>query len=273
MKIFFLPILFAIILFVGLPIIGILSLGDCDNKILFPIPTLNLLYVEVDGYKVFPGFSYIKNHQGLWTTEMKLVFITPWDAWMRLEHKDSSKKEETTCKLHLSRSFGNASPNHLSFSTRNVAEMQPLLFTPDDISGEWLKVTYEVQVENLPINFNLVNFSDQIRATISADWWNQKLFQALQIVYAYTTENDAIEAFHTDLGGAYGVPPTDDYKKLLQNHEAQCFLLKEYRCSFTGQYKNYLVHLTSIVDEKNITFQDWQELVIIVQERLLEYAR
>lgn len=264
---------------IGLTIVASGSfLRPCRERGPLPDMIFGSNYVIVAGaHKLYLGQSYDYSHEGFWFSSVRPLYINSEGA-LFLVHFEEPHEKLYTCTQFVTRPAGPSA--WLSFTTHDPDALRPLLFRPEDLSGKWMTDTYRVQTANLPVHREPQwPFVDQIRATISAvpisptdldlpGYWPPH--SALQVVYVYANETEAVLAFVKDPSPYLDWPTTEDYQPLLKNRLALCTQSEAYRCTFIGQYGQYVVDLNAEIDDKYITMRDWAELVKVIQERLIK---
>jgi hypothetical protein len=168
------------------------------------------------------------------------------------------------------------------FTTKDPDGLRPLLFQPEDLSDTWLPQTYIEQTEELLPPRTNNPFEDRMEISVAAERIPPPNFmgytpgtkhRASQLVWRYQDEVTAIAAF-VSADYFYGsVPPSVTFHPRIQNFAIGCLDWTDgQRCYFTAQYGRYITHAIVFIDGRLITLDDWEELVHIVQDRLIQYG-
>jgi hypothetical protein len=168
------------------------------------------------------------------------------------------------------------------FTTKDPDGLRPLLFQPEDLSDTWLPQTYIEQTEELLPPRTNNPFEDRMEISVAAERIPPPNFmgytpgtkhKAYQTIWQYQDEETAIAAF-TNRQYFYGeLPKSVTFQPRLENFAVGCLDWADgQRCYFAGQHGYYITHSNILIDGRLITLDDWEELVRIVQDRLIQYG-
>lgn len=173
-----------------------------------------------------------------------------------------SNDQQTTAELASSR------------NTKNVNEIRPILFTPEDLDMR-SEFYYEITDELLELGTPVDDF---MKATIELSPRGRDgigAYGAAQDVLVYSVDQQAIQVFENEkerfslsLGELRGFTPR------LNNVISGCRLQEGHEyCKFLGQHGRYIIFANMIVEGNGdivLTMEDWENFINAIQDRVIQ---